>query len=59
MRFDLNNGFPLITERSVRVFWKQAVGEIIGFVNGARTQTELEGYGCKFLGVMGHAGKVC
>ena len=48
MRFDLSNGFPMITERSVKGFWKQAVGEIIGFANGARTQEELEKYGCKF-----------
>lgn len=48
MRFDLQNGFPMITERSVQGFWKQAVGEIIGFMNGARTQAELESYGCKF-----------
>jgi len=48
MRFDLSNGFPMITERSVKGFWKQAVGEIIGFMNGARTQAELESYGCKF-----------
>lgn len=48
MRFDLSNGFPMITERSVKGFWKQAVGEIIGFMNGARTQAELEEYGCKF-----------
>lgn len=27
---------------------KQALGEIIGFMNGARTQSELESYGCKF-----------
>ena len=48
MRFDLQNGFPMITERSVKGFWKQAVGEIIGFMNGARTLKELESYGCKF-----------
>jgi len=48
MRFDLSNGFPMITERSVKGFWKQAVGEIIGFANGARTLEELESYGCKF-----------
>lgn len=48
MRFDLSNGFPMITERSVKGFWKQAVGEIIGFLNGARTLEELESYGCKF-----------
>lgn len=27
---------------------KQALGEIIGFINGARTQEELESYGCNF-----------
>lgn len=48
MRFDLSNGFPMITERSVKGFWKQAVGEIIGFMNGARTLEELESYGCRF-----------
>lgn len=69
MRFDLENGFPLITQRDVmrgtspsiiesyesnparRPFVgaaKQAMGEIIGFMNGARTQEELEAYGCKF-----------
>jgi thymidylate synthase len=48
MRFDLSNGFPMITERSVKGFWKQAVGEICGFINGARTLEELESFGCKF-----------
>ena len=42
MRFNLSNGFPMITERDVKSFWKQAVGEICAFVNGARTQAELE-----------------
>jgi thymidylate synthase len=27
---------------------KQALGEILGFMNGARTQEELEAYGCNF-----------
>ena len=69
MRFDLSNGFPLITERDltrgtsqeiidsyeskpeyrpVAGPVKQSLGEIIGFINGARTQEELESYGCKF-----------
>lgn len=53
MRFDLENGFPMITERNmapnfkqVPTVWKQALGEIIGFMNGARTQEQLEEYGC-------------
>jgi thymidylate synthase len=48
MRFDLSNGFPMITERSVKGFWKAPIAEIIGFINGARTQEELEAYGCNF-----------
>lgn len=54
LHFKLSNGFPLITERNMApVFkngkptvWQQALGEIIGFINGARTQEELESYGC-------------
>lgn len=52
MRFKLENGFPMITERNMapnikpETIWKQAVGEIIGFINGARTLKQLESYGC-------------
>lgn len=67
MRFDLSNGFPVITERDLTVAandenienyksnpelrpitsnLRQALGEIIAFINGARTQEELESYGC-------------
>lgn len=48
MHFKFENGFPMITERSVKGFWKQAIGEIQGFANGARTLKELEEFGCKF-----------
>lgn len=49
MRFNiLENGVPFITERSLRTFWKAAVGELLAFMNGVRTQTELEEYGCKW-----------
>lgn len=48
MRFDLSNGFPMITERSVKGFWKQPIGEICAFINGARTLEELEAFGCTF-----------
>jgi thymidylate synthase len=48
MHFKLENGFPMITERSVKGFWKQAIGEICGFMNGARTLEALEEFGCKF-----------
>ncbi|EKD58541.1 MAG: thymidylate synthase [uncultured bacterium] len=52
MRFKLENGFPMITERNMdpkiqpATIWKQAIGEIIGFINGARTLEQLESYGC-------------
>ena len=45
MHFKLQNGFPMITERSVKGFWKQAIGEICGFMNGARTLEALESFG--------------
>lgn len=49
LRFKLSNGFPIITERKItKKIWGQAIGEIIGFINGARTQEELAGYGCRW-----------
>lgn len=39
---------PNLTHRLVTGPVKQALGEIIGFMNGARTQEELEAYGCSF-----------
>jgi thymidylate synthase len=54
MRFRLSEGFPVITERNMApktserlpvTIWQQAIGEIIAFINGARTQEELESYG--------------
>ncbi|MFA6278787.1 MAG: thymidylate synthase [Candidatus Paceibacterota bacterium] len=48
MVFDLTNGVPLITERSANGFWRKAVGEIIAFINGARTLDEIAAYGCDF-----------
>lgn len=55
LRFDLRNGFPIITERNiVSPFkkstkppeWQQALGELCAFLNGAQTQTDLEKFGC-------------
>lgn len=49
IRFNiLENGAPVITERSINGFWKSAVGELFAFVNGVHTQAELELYGCKW-----------
>lgn len=54
LRFRLDNGYPLITERTMApefkktpvTVWKQAVAEIFAFINGARTQQELVDRGC-------------
>lgn len=49
LRFKLSNGFPIITERKIsKKIWGQAIGEIIGFINGAKTQEELSEYGCRW-----------
>lgn len=46
MRFNMSHGFPLITEREIteKVF-RYAVAEIIGFIHGAVTLSELEKFG--------------
>lgn len=47
LRFDLSREFPVITERKIsEKMWKGAIGELLGFINGARTQKELEAFGC-------------
>ncbi len=48
MVFDLKNGVPFITERSVAAFWKKAIGEILAFMNGARHIEAIESYGSDF-----------
>lgn len=49
LRYDMDNGFPVITERDLSGhFFKGAIAEHIAFLNGARTQEELEKYGCKW-----------
>lgn len=46
MVFDMENGFPIITERDMSRNAMGAIGEIIGFINGAETIDELEKFGC-------------
>lgn len=55
LHFKLENGFPIINERNMApgeserlpvTIWKQAIAEMCGFVNGARTQAQLESFGC-------------
>lgn len=49
LRYPLANGFPVITERDLSgVFFKGALAEHIAFLNGARTQEQLEAFGCKW-----------
>lgn len=49
LHYDLENGFPVITERDFSDrFFKAAIAEHIAFLNGARTQKELEEFGCKW-----------
>jgi len=46
LRFDLANGFPVITERSIRSFWHKPIGELCAFINGATTLDEFAAFGC-------------
>ncbi len=51
LSFDiLNDGAPIITERDISGFYKGAIGEIFGFINGAHTEEQLAEFGCKFWG---------
>lgn len=47
LRYDLSKEFPVITERKIsEKMWRGAIGELLGFINGARTQSQLEEFGC-------------
>ena len=55
LRYDIGNGFPLLTERDLTAPIKsrnwpsildQAVAEIAAFLNGARSADEYEAWGC-------------
>lgn len=49
LRFKLADGFPIVTERKIsEKMWRGAIAEIIAFINGARTQEQLESYGCNW-----------
>lgn len=45
LRYNLKNGIPLGTERSMRDIGASAVAEILAFINGATTQAELIAFG--------------
>lgn len=46
LTYDLTNGVPLLPIRDLKASCKGAIGEIVAFINGARTLEELEHYGC-------------
>lgn len=49
LRYSLANGFPVITERDLSgAMFTGALAEHIAFLHGARTQKELEAFGCKW-----------
>lgn len=50
MHFLLSNGFPVITERSIKGFWQKPIGELCAFINGARTTKQLAEFGCTWWG---------
>lgn len=50
MRFDMQHGAAVITERDISGFWRKGIGEICAFINGARTLDELKSFGCDWWG---------
>ncbi len=51
LHYKIENGFPVITERDLSgSMFEGAIGEHIAFLNGARTQADLEKFGCKWWG---------
>lgn len=49
LHYPLENGFPIIAERNLEGGnMRGAIAEHVAFLNGARTQEELEAYGCKW-----------
>lgn len=47
LHYNLENGFPIISERDMSgPLMKGAIAEHVAFLNGARTQADLEKFGC-------------
>lgn len=60
MRYDLTNGIPLITERSLSIkgkgkipLWLQGISELCAFINGVTTVEGLHKFGCYFWDIWG------
>lgn len=45
LRFDLQEGFPAITTR--KLAFKSAIGEMVGFLRGAKSAADFRALGCK------------
>ncbi|AHV94284.1 thymidylate synthase [Bordetella holmesii] len=45
LRFDLQEGFPAVTTK--KLAFKSAIGELVGFMRGARNAAEFRALGCK------------
>ncbi len=48
MAFDLSNGAPIITDRSIKGFWRKPIIEIIEFAHGTRSIQALINAGCNY-----------
>src|SRR5262245_24522758 len=48
MVFELDNGIPVIPNRSIKSFWRRPIAELIAFMHGARTLEELRHWGGKW-----------
>src|SRR4051794_7402685 len=57
MRFPMEHGAAVITERSIGTFASKAIGELCAFINGARTLDELAAFGCDWWGPWATAAK--
>lgn len=47
MRFDLTDGFPLVTTRSLKGSWRAMRAELLWFLSGSTKATDLHKYGVK------------
>jgi thymidylate synthase len=48
LRYNLDNGFPVIPDRDLSKLMRGALSEHFAFLHGAHTQKEMEEWGCKW-----------
>lgn len=46
LKYDLSNGVPILPIRDFSKGYRGAIGEVVAFINGARTLEQLEEFGC-------------